>query len=66
MAKWLITELDSGKAAIAKPSIIQSTDVNDLWKVITPIPVYRTPAVIKPAQVNSYGCALGVRTVQLR
>ncbi len=60
MAEWMITELDSGKAA-GQSSIIQSKDINELWKVVTPIPVYTVPASIKPAQMNLYGCALGVR-----
>jgi len=61
IAKWLITELDSGKTPLQN-RIVKPTDVNDLWKVITPMPVPVAPAAIKPAQMNSFGYALGVRT----
>ena len=61
MAKWLITEIDSGKTPLQN-RIVKPTDVNDLWKVITPMPVPVAPAAIKPAQMNSIGYALGVRT----
>ncbi len=61
MAKWLITELDSGKTPLQN-RIIKSKDINDLWKVVTPIPVAIAPEAIRPTQMNSFGYALGLRT----
>ncbi len=58
MAKWLITELDSGKTPLQN-RIIKPTDVNDLWKVITPILFRLRRQSVKPAQVNSFGWCFG-------
>ncbi len=60
IAKWMMTELDSGKTS-NHDSLIKSSDINQLWKVITPISVSTVPQSLKPSQMISYGYALGVR-----
>ncbi len=60
MAKWLITQLDSGRAMNKK--IIFKPDATDqLWKVVVPIPVSKVEEPIKPAKIDFYGYALGLR-----
>ncbi len=60
MAKWMITELDSGKTS-TYDSLIKASDINQLWKVVTPLNVGKVPESLKPSQMISYGYALGVR-----
>ena len=61
MGKWMITQLDSGLAANHN-RIFKSTAVNELWKIVTPIPIPTVPEKMRPAQMDFYGYALGFRT----
>ena len=60
MAKWLITELDSGRTP-NHTSLLHATATKELWKVVTPIPIGTVPNELKPAQMDFFGYALGTR-----
>jgi CubicO group peptidase (beta-lactamase class C family) len=60
MAKWLITQLDSGKAPNDQ-KIFSPSSTKQLWKIITPIPVNQIKENLKPAQSNFSGYALAFR-----
>lgn len=62
MAKWLITHLDSGRM-INKQALFKPSTTNELWKIVRPMPIYRTAEAIKPARANFYGYALGFRAL---
>jgi len=61
MAKWLITQLDSGRIA-GKTPLFKPTSTVELWKVVRPIPVTKVPEYLKPLQSDYFGYALGFRT----
>lgn len=58
MSKWLLTQLDSGRAPngvrLFHP---QTTDA--LWNLVTPIHVSTLPEQLKPEQMNFFGYGLG-------
>lgn len=62
MAKWLITQLDSGRT-IDKQVLFKPSTTNELWKVVRPMPIYKVAESIKPTQANFYGYALGLRAL---
>ncbi|MFT3949206.1 MAG: serine hydrolase [Agriterribacter sp.] len=62
MAKWLITQLDSG-ITIDKQVLFKPSSTNELWKIVRPMPIYKADESIKPAQANFYGYALGFRAL---
>lgn len=62
MAKWLITQLDSGRT-IDKQVLFKPSTANELWKIVRPMPVYKAAESIKPSQANFYGYALGFRAL---
>jgi CubicO group peptidase (beta-lactamase class C family) len=61
MARWLITQLDSGRIA-GKAPLFKPTTTVELWKVVRPIPVTKVPDYLKPLQSDYFGYALGFRT----
>ncbi|MCC6286967.1 MAG: serine hydrolase [Chitinophagaceae bacterium] len=62
MAKWLITQLDSGRT-IDKRVLFKPSSTNELWKMTRPMPIYKADESIKPTQANFYGYALGFRAL---
>lgn len=65
MAKWLIVQLDSGVAANGNRLFRQST-TNELWKAVTPMPFGKIADVLKPAQMDFLGYALGFNVYNYR
>ena len=63
MSKWLIAQLDSGRGNNGK-SIFQPKAIKELWRMVTPTPITKTPIEIWPSQTNFSGYALGVKTYQ--
>jgi CubicO group peptidase (beta-lactamase class C family) len=61
MAKWLITQLDSGRTP-AKTKLFGPSSTTQLWKLVRPMPIVQQPYDLKPAQMDFYGYALGFRT----
>ena len=60
MAKWLITQLDSGLSQHGT-RIFNAGATQELWNMVTPIPISNSPAGLEPSQMNFWGYALGVR-----
>ena len=60
MAKWLITQLDSGRAP-NQEKIFTPASTEQLWEIVTPIPVNKIDDGLKPAQSNFFGYALAFR-----
>lgn len=58
MAKWLIAQLDSGRASNGV-QLFHPVTTKALWNLVTPIPVSQVPAALKPAQMNFSGYGLG-------
>jgi len=61
MGKWLMAQLDSGKAENGH-RIWSSKGTEELWKIVNPIPVSKTAEWLAPAQSDFSGYALGLRT----
>ncbi|RYG00714.1 MAG: DUF3471 domain-containing protein, partial [Chitinophagaceae bacterium] len=61
MARWLITQLDSGRVQGGQP-IFKPATTGELWKIVRPMPITRVPDYIKPVQSDFWGYALGFRT----
>lgn len=62
MAKWLITQLDSGRTA-DKKVLFKPSSTGELWKVVRPMPITRAAESIRPSQANFFGYALGFRAL---
>lgn len=62
MARWLITQLDSGRT-INKQQLFKPATTNELWKVVRPMPLVKAAESIKPSQANFFGYALGFRAL---
>lgn len=58
MSKWLITQLDSGRAPNGD-QLFRSETTDALWNLVTPIAVPTLPEILKPEQMNFYGYGLG-------
>ncbi len=58
IAKWMIVQLDSGRAANGTQLFTPNTTKN-LWELVTPIKVSKTPEQLAPLQHNFYGYGLG-------
>lgn len=58
MSKWLLTQLDSGRAPngirLFKPITTQA-----LWNMVTPIPIAKAPPLLQPEQKHFFGYGLG-------
>lgn len=60
MAKWMITQLDSGRTNSGKRLFSRST-TRELWSIVTPISIPSYPALLKSIQPQFSGYALGFR-----
>ncbi len=62
MARWLITQLDSGRVHDSVRLFTPAT-TRQLWQIVTPIPTGRYPAELAPLQpqFSGYGLGLAVR-----
>jgi CubicO group peptidase (beta-lactamase class C family) len=58
MAKWMMTQLDSGRVADGTRLFSRQT-TSQLWRVITPLPIGNRPPELAPLQANFMGYALG-------
>jgi CubicO group peptidase (beta-lactamase class C family) len=58
MAKWLITQLDSGRVAGAE-RLFQARTARELWTPVTPMPIRRWPERFAPLQPSFRGYGLG-------
>lgn len=58
MAKWLITQLDSGRVAGGTRLFSRQTCIQ-LWRIVTPLPIGYQPPELAPLQANFNGYALG-------
>ncbi len=65
MARWLLTQLDSGRVAGGK-RLFSPASAENLWRGVTPMPVYKVPEWIAPAQSDFNSYALGFRTYTYR
>lgn len=65
MAKWMIVQLDSGKAANGN-RIFHPYTTNELWKAVTPMPIARASERLKPAQMDYLSYALGFNVFNYR
>lgn len=65
MAKWMITQLDSGRLAGGQ-RLFSAKTTNALWSMVRPIPVSKTEPAFAPAQMDFFGYALGFRTYNYR
>lgn len=65
LAKWLITQIDSGKAQNGHILFKKST-ATELWKGVTPMPTNILPEYLKPAQMDYQSYALGFYTYNYR
>ena len=57
IAKWLITQLDSGRAP-NNATIFSPSSTKQLWKIVTPISYGKIAEDLKPAQISLSGYAL--------
>lgn len=58
MARWLLTQLDSGRVNDSVRLFTPAT-TRQLWQIVTPIPVGRYPPELAPLQPQFLGYALG-------
>lgn len=58
IARWMITQLDSGTTPQGK-RLFSSATAKELWTIVTPMPVSTLPPGLAPIQHNFYGYALG-------
>jgi CubicO group peptidase (beta-lactamase class C family)/beta-lactamase class A len=61
MAKWLITQLDSGRTP-SKVRIFTPAATRELWKIVRPMPISKVDSLLKPAQQDFWGYSLGFRS----
>lgn len=61
MAKWLITQLDSGRTP-SKARIFNPSTTSELWKIVRPIPISKVDSALKPSQSDFWGYCLGFRS----
>lgn len=62
MAKWLLTQLDSGRIPNQQERIFTPNTTNELWKMVVPMGYEKVPEWLKPAQTDFRGYALGLRS----
>jgi CubicO group peptidase (beta-lactamase class C family) len=61
IANWMITQLDSGLTP-SKQRLYKPASTKELWKIVRPIPISKVSEGLKPAQMDFFGYALGVRS----
>src|SRR5699024_3720348 len=65
MGKWLITQLDSGRTASGQRLFTPRT-TEELWSMVTPIPIPDNPPQLEFLQPQFYGYALGLKVRDYR
>jgi CubicO group peptidase (beta-lactamase class C family) len=60
MAKWMITQLDSGRTPSGQ-QLFKPATTRQLWNIIRPIPVSKVSVALKPSQMDFWGYAAGFR-----
>jgi CubicO group peptidase (beta-lactamase class C family) len=65
MAKWLITQLDSGRVADGTKLFSRQTS-SQLWRIVTPLPIGNPPPELAPLRANFAGYALGFEVRDFR
>ncbi|SKB63407.1 CubicO group peptidase, beta-lactamase class C family [Parapedobacter luteus] len=65
MARWLTTQLDSGKTPRGERLFSPKT-ARELWTGVTPMPIPQAPEWLAPAQQDFTSYALGFRTFTYR
>jgi CubicO group peptidase (beta-lactamase class C family) len=58
MAKWLLTQLDSGRVSDGTRLLSRQTSTQ-LWRIVTPTPIGNPPSELAPLRANFSGYALG-------
>ncbi len=58
MAKWMIVQLDSGRAENGT-ILFTPASTSQLWKLVTPIDISKAPDYLAPLQHNFFGYGLG-------
>lgn len=58
MAKWMITQLDSGRISNGT-RLFPSWTTRELWSIVTPMPIQSFPSPLKSIQPQFSGYALG-------
>jgi CubicO group peptidase (beta-lactamase class C family) len=61
ISNWMITQLDSGRTP-SKKVLFKPSTTKELWKIVRPIPFGKIADDLKPAQMDFFGYALGLRT----
>ncbi|MEO5999963.1 MAG: serine hydrolase [Chitinophagaceae bacterium] len=61
MAKWIITQLDSGRTP-SNVKIFNPSATAELWKIVRPIPISKVDSSLKPSQSDFWGYSLGFRS----
>lgn len=62
MAKWLLTQLDSGRTPDQHSRIFSPNTTNELWRMVVPMGYDKVPDWLKPSQTDFRGYALGIRS----
>lgn len=65
MARWLVTQLDSGRAPDGT-RVFPAAQVRELWQVVTPIPVRDGPPELAAVRPRFLGYGLGVNVRDYR
>jgi len=65
MAKWMITQLDSGRTCNGH-KLYSSETTRKLWSIVTPIPVRKMSPELKSIQPQFSGYGLGFRMLDYR
>jgi len=65
MARWLIVQLDSGRVADGS-RLFSAASATQLWRDVTPLPIYPPPAGLPHLRPDFAGYALGIGTRDYR
>ncbi|WP_457652578.1 serine hydrolase [Rhodocaloribacter sp.] len=65
IAKWLVTQLDSGRVAVDR-RLFSPAVTRELWTLVTPMPIGDPPPSLAPLRTNFRGYALGFEVREYR
>ncbi|WP_456427516.1 serine hydrolase [Rhodocaloribacter sp.] len=65
IAKWLVTQLDSGRVAMDR-RLFSPAVTRELWTLVTPMPIGDPPPSLAPLRTNFRGYALGFEVREYR
>jgi hypothetical protein len=65
MARWLVVQLDSGRLANGS-RLFATSATQQLWRVVTPMPIPATPPSLAAIRPNFFGYALGFQVQDYR